>query len=108
MPEDHPHSGVNHPPRETHDVDLGDGHYIDWSSYQGSICGGIITHRTDKTESGWCAGSFWIDDRYNKACGTKHAIWGFNGNLQTPELTPSFLCHCGDHGFVRNGKWVRA
>jgi len=23
-------------------------------------------------------------------------------------ISPSVLCHCGDHGFVRGGKWVRA
>ena len=23
-------------------------------------------------------------------------------------LSPSLLCHCGDHGFVRQGRWVRA
>jgi hypothetical protein len=22
--------------------------------------------------------------------------------------SPSLLCHCGDHGFIRGGKWVRA
>ena len=30
--------------------------------------------------------------------------------LQWEPLTvaPSLLCHCGDHGFIRNGRWVRA
>ncbi len=23
-------------------------------------------------------------------------------------LEPSVACHCGDHGFIRDGKWVRA
>lgn len=23
-------------------------------------------------------------------------------------LSPSLLCHCGDHGFIRDGKWVKA
>lgn len=23
-------------------------------------------------------------------------------------LRPSLLCHCGDHGFIRDGKWVSA
>ena len=22
--------------------------------------------------------------------------------------SPSLLCHCGDHGFIRNGKWEKA
>ena len=23
-------------------------------------------------------------------------------------ISPSVLCQCGDHGFIRNGKWVVA
>jgi hypothetical protein len=23
-------------------------------------------------------------------------------------VSPSLLCSCGDHGFIRNGKWVKA
>jgi hypothetical protein len=23
-------------------------------------------------------------------------------------LSPSLLCHCGDHGFIREGRWVLA
>ena len=23
-------------------------------------------------------------------------------------LSPSLLCHCGDHGYIRNGQWVPA
>jgi len=23
-------------------------------------------------------------------------------------LSPSLLCGCGDHGFIQNGKWVKA
>lgn len=31
--------------------------------------------------------------------------WGWNGSEESPTFTPSVLCGCGWHGFVRNGKW---
>lgn len=89
-------------------LDLGDGHWIEWSTYQGAICGGIITHTTTKWERGMCSGCFWIDDRYHKANGTSGPVWQLTGTFECPTLSPSFLCHCGDHGFIREGKWVRA
>jgi hypothetical protein len=38
---EHPFAG---PTRTQHDIDLGDGHWLDWSTYEGERCGGIITH----------------------------------------------------------------
>jgi hypothetical protein len=102
---EHPMSG---PHGERFDVDLGDGHWIEWTTYKDVRCGGIITHRSDKTETGYCSGAFWIDSRYNEDCGTQHAIWQMTGTFECPTLSPSFLCHCGDHGWVRDGKWIQA
>jgi hypothetical protein len=36
-----------------------------------------------------------------------HATW----DVQSREpltISPSVLCSCGDHGFIRDGRWVRA
>jgi hypothetical protein len=90
------------------DLDLGDGHWLDWSTYKGKRCGGVIYHTSDKTESGICSGAFWISDEYHKDCGRTGPVWSLSGTFEGPTLSPSFLCHCGDHGFVRDGKWVRA
>ena len=94
--------------KKDHDLDLGDGHWIDWTSYKGERCGGIITHTSTKTESGLCSGSFWTDDRYHKDAGRTGPVWQLSGTQEKPTLAPSFLCHCGDHGFIRDGRWVRA
>lgn len=95
--------------KEVHDLDLGDGHWIDWTEYKGQRCGGIITHTTTKTETGLCSGAFWIDRRFHDDCHEgKGPVWQLTGTAECPTLAPSFLCHCGDHGFVRGGKWVRA
>ena len=88
-----------------YDLDLGDSHWIRWSEYEGKRCGGIITHTTTKTETGLCDGAFWIAP-IPEAFG-KRPSWTMTGTFECPTLSPSFLCHCGDHGFVRNGRWVR-
>src|SRR6266853_664972 len=95
-------------PKSPHDLDLGDGHYLDWTTYKGSRCGGIITHTLGKSENGLCSGSFWIDERFKHDTGGHGSVWQLTGPDSSPTLSPSFLCHCGDHGWVRDGKWVRA
>lgn len=64
------------------------------------------------------------DDKYCKDQGYCEAGITFAGEVQrridadrpswTVEswdpltVSPSLLCHCGDHGFIREGKWVVA
>jgi uncharacterized protein DUF6527 len=93
---------------EKFDLDLGDGHWLRWSTYKDERCGGIITHTSDKTETGWCEGAFTIrGTQWNKE-EPKRASWEMSGTFEAPTLSPSFLCHCGDHGFIRDGRWVKA
>lgn len=39
---------------------------------------------------------------------TKHPIWQWDGNLESPTIQPSirFLGGCGWHGFLTNGSFV--
>lgn len=94
---------------EHQDLDLGDGHWLRWTQYEGERVGGIIRHTTDKTETGLCEGAFWLrGNAFNRVRASPHPEWDLSGSFEIPTLAPSFLCHCGDHGFVRDGKWVRA
>jgi len=34
--------------------------------------------------------------------------WEFDGNYELPTLSPSVLCKCGFHGFIRGGIWESA
>lgn len=106
----HPFAGTpaGVPSGDTHDLDLGDGHWIDWSYYKDECCGGIITHTTAATGSGFCAGAFTIRGSKWDLDYPGRASWKFNEVFAAPTLEPSFLCHCGDHGFVREGRWVKA
>jgi hypothetical protein len=65
---------------------------------------GIVTHKLpDGSE---CQGSITFD--------VPLARLFFKGPFWTVEswdpltLSPSLRCHCGDHGFIRNGEWVKA
>lgn len=94
------------------DVDLGDGHSITWTQYEGVIVGGIIRHEmpvSEKFPHGYCDGCFWL---IGNAFTTKYKptapVWNLRGTFEEPTLSPSFLCHCGNHGWVVNGKWIRA
>lgn len=112
-----------------HDLDLDDGHWLDWSTYEDERCGGIITHiKSDKLyqeqlaslkSTGhydeetakfyrFCQGAFTIKGTKWNLTEPDRANWTMTGTYENPTLAPSFLCHCGDHGFIREGKWVRA
>lgn len=39
--------------------------------------------------------------------GTRRAYWQVE-SLDPLTISPSVLCSCGDHGFIRNGEWVAA
>lgn len=60
--------------------------------------GGVIRHRLP---NGFiCAGAFWLE-------GARSASTGHSWTMSGPPLTlaPSFRCHCGDHGWVKEGRW---
>lgn len=101
-------------------LELGDDHTIEivvwdpdlslnpqYNKYWGMFpmkCSGIVKHKTPSGE--YCEGAITFDGPVLREV--------FNGPFWTVEswepltLTPSLRCHCGDHGFITNGKWVRA
>lgn len=121
----HPYPGwtVEEAAAKQHDLDLGDGHWLDWSTYQGVRCGAVITHAKspellakqqggmpdpEVTVSTLCESAITIRGSNWDQAQPNSTSWEFNGNFEKPTFTPSFLCHCGDHGFITDGKWVRA
>jgi hypothetical protein len=88
-------------------IDLGDGHFLQFSEYEGEIAGCSISHKGKNGEdcNGWVAfaGRKW-------AASFPQGISTWNVVSEEPlTLEPSVLCRvCGDHGHVKCGKWVRA
>lgn len=119
-------------PDSHYDLDLGDGHWFAWSHQsapgfgtpenpitdsspvdsRGPI-GGIMYHLKDDYPAGYCSGGITFDVPYlnpsfrTHADGAARPVWQVQ-SLDPLTISPSLLCHCGDHGFIREGKWVRA
>lgn len=92
-----------------HAVVTGDGFAMAQTIYEGEPAGIVEWHR--KADGEWCRG--WVPFRDSKWS----ALFQSNPDYQcwTVEqrepltLSPSILCRaCGNHGFIRNGKWERA
>jgi hypothetical protein len=115
--------GKKHHPAQTgftgrygsYQVDLGQGVGIRWTAWKGETVGGILSHPKEDAPHGRCEGAFYLrgnkfhaDRAARSENERKDPQWDFNGDFEKPDLNPSFLCHCGFHGFVRNGQWVSA
>jgi len=65
----------------------------------------IMRHR--KPDGGKCMGGVTFDGEVQRALVPESARWQvISLEPETLEIAPSLLCHCGDHGFIRNGRWV--
>lgn len=85
------------------DLDLGDGHSLRWVENSiGKRIGAIIAHERDDDADCICEGTVWFD-------GSHTANWTLEAAADgAVTLSPSIACHCGDHGWVRSSRWVRA
>lgn len=123
-----------YPGRET-EHDLGDGHSFAWS-YAGGDLGdpgprgfevtrrliGLVEHHPDLSppvftelpgeprRRDYCGGYVaWVDDPRSGTVARHRLVAGGPGDEEHLTLEPSLLCpRCGNHGFVRDGRWVRA
>lgn len=85
-------------------IDLGDGHAMEYREFKGETAAIDLYHPGCKSPNFISfTGRSWARE--------------FNGRITTWEvendepltLSPSIECRaCGDHGFIKNGKWVRA
>ncbi len=91
-------------------IDIGEGHSIEFLEYKddkraglsdyhvkpdGSPCGGFVSFR----------GGAWSKEFEGNP---DHQSWEV-ASWEPLTISPSLLCRvCGDHGFIRDGKWVKA
>jgi len=67
--------------------------------------GGVIRHK--KPDGTFCEGAIWFDCPVVNEVFAGHPKWTVE-SWEPLTCSPSFLCHCGDHGFIKQGKWIRA
>lgn len=106
-------------PAVPYDIDLGDDHWLTFTCWRpdrelnpqyahlpdNDRIGGIITHALG--EGKLCEGSIWFDCPQVREGWPGKPVWTVE-SWEPLTCSPSFLCHCGDHGFIKGGKWVRA
>ena len=106
------------------DIDIGDGHilrYFSWAPdrsipsnaerYKGipdiEKAGARIVHPAkDSGEPCRSAIHFDVPGAKEVFGGAAH-VWQVE-SWEPLTVSPSILCSCGDHGFIRGGKWVKA
>lgn len=95
----------------TKKIDLGDGHSISFFTVNGvDVVGGIESHPslkdTDYHKAGEeCSGVIYFDVPSNTYV-NRHK-WAVE-SWDPLTLSPSVLCTlCGNHGFIREGKWLQ-
>jgi hypothetical protein len=88
-------------------VDIGDGHVLTLQTYEGEISACVIAHT--KKDGMPCEGFIPFTGRaWARSFDNRITTWEVVSESPLT-LSPSVLCRiCGDHGFVRDGKWVRA
>lgn len=91
------------------EVDLGDGHRLIFSDFEGQRhVGAMIEHR--RPGDGMDCGGWlpFADRAWAEPFGDRIETWKVEQD-EPITLSPSVKCRlCGDHGYVRNGRWEKA
>lgn len=89
------------------DVVLDDDHFLVFihSAETGERVGAIMRHY--KADGELCTANLFFDTPQARKHFAGKAAWIVK-RWDPLTLEPSLVCHCGDHGFIRNGKWVKA
>lgn len=107
-------------------LDLGSGHWLEFTSWapdyflnpryadlpEVSRWGAIIWHelRPDDSVCAWrgeCAAAITFAGEVQRQVIPDAVTWTVE-SWEPLTLSASLLCHCGDHGFIRDGRWVSA
>lgn len=78
---------------------------------RGPVC--MIDIHRHATTGEWCGGYVNFDVPESQAAASRPRWQLLNAELASLHMEPSLLCSpdkggCGDHGFIRDGRWVSA
>lgn len=89
-------------------LDLGDGRMLRFTIAKqgGPAIGAVEEHPDQRDPSNVCAGSLMFDTPEGRQF---HGPYWQIVQEEPLTLSPSVLCtQCGNHGFIRDGKWIEA
>ena len=98
-------------------IDLGDGHTLRWMGFRpdrklnprwahlGDVerYGALIEHA--RPDGSHCGGGITLDTPTAQEVEPDRPKWTVE-SWEPLTLSPSLLCHCGDHGNIIEGRWV--
>lgn len=107
------------PQPESERIDLGDGHTAKWVGWRpdrelNPQYAGIpdvekwgleIVHTSPAGNP--CAGFVTMTSEVQRQVAPRATTWDVQ-SWDPLTLSPSVLCSCGDHGWIRDGRWIRA
>ncbi|MGZ6376665.1 MAG: hypothetical protein ACXWPI_18345 [Ktedonobacterales bacterium] len=96
-------AGEVHGQLATERIDIGDGHTLRAIVWPGDEhpSGWEVFHPSKKEPGKECGCGVWVARRIGQ-------MWTLE-SWEPLTISPSVLClQCGDHGFIRNGRWVSA
>jgi hypothetical protein len=107
-------------------LDLGSGHWLEYTSWAPDRelnphlaqypdvgkWGAIVGHPLRPDDElcagrGECHAAITFDGEVQRQLSGSEAVWQVQ-SWDPLTVSPSLLCHCGDHGFIQNGAWVTA
>lgn len=108
------------PSQKSERIDLGDGHTAEWEGWYPDrdlnpglegipdveMWGLVIFHKNPAGQD--CAGFVTLDGEVQRRMEPNRPDRWTVESWEPLTLSPSVLCSCGDHGWIREGRWVRA
>lgn len=96
--------------QEPYDLDLGDNHTLTYAPFGGiEKHGAIIGHQKPDGSACRCYINFDTPEIRATYVDPREAKFWQVGSWDPLTLSPSILCMiCGDHGYIRGGKWVKS
>ena len=103
------------------DLDLGDGHQLAFTRWvpdrdlnpqyadlpDVERIGAIVSHKRADGKDGECWSGIMFESEVARRAFQEKSMWRVE-SWEPLTLSPSLLCReCGDHGFIREGRWVR-
>lgn len=90
------------------EIDIGHGHFMEWIRWAPVDRAGVAIRHPSKKDGSPCMTAMYFDIPELRDQHLSRTVWQVQ-SMDPLTASPSLLClTCGDHGFIRDGRWVPA